>query len=260
MRYVPLDQVLNYIPRSIRDEEMNDARLKSYMLMGLRTINPDLDYRYKVALVEVENHRACLPEDLRKIEVITSFSHNINPYDLTDVQKCTCTDEEPTTSNCKITLNHAMFLASAAFQQTYLLSYIGQNVEMFCRDCPNIINRSCGESFSIDENNNILTSFEVGVLCVSYKAFVATADNKFMIPDNEKLKRALALFAEHQHLGDRVNLHEEGIFRVWQTKGIMAEMAMKAARGSLILSGTNADRISNVVKDSYLMKIGYATK
>lgn len=274
MRYTYLKTILTYIPISIREEENNDSQLLSWALQALRMISPSGMYQYNIALLEVKNHQVSLPDDLKSINLVTFACDGLDDSALKEL----CSISIPSTSNssdctpcdrtpedfisrdnniCKYSLAYGMWLDSEVFNQNFEpITYIGNVSSQYLLNS-NSPNRfiTCNHTFSLDVNLRLTASFKEGVIAVDYKRQIMSDSEEFMIPDNPKLMKALAAYAEAQHWSNRANMHEEGAVRLLDLKLRQADSAMAAARGSTIMRNLNPEAIAYVTKGMGLSTI-----
>ena len=269
MRFVNLKQALNYISMNIREEEANDLQLLSYMLSAVRQLNLSQFHEYKVELIGIENHKAKLDSEIRKINLVTYACESLDEGDLTNVcnslvptedtsEDCLpCGSGKSSSDICRHTLYQQIWLDSNTYNNKFFpLKYIGNvSSDYLLNDKSPNRYCDCQETFSIDTELNITTSFKNGVISVDYLAETKNIDGDFMIPDNERIKLALAKWAEYMHWENRLNIHEDGAFRIVQKRQADAEIAMKRAKGSQLLRNMNSDEIKDVIKGEGMRQI-----
>ena len=63
IKLIPLDNVFNYLPKTLRRELSDDDQIRSWALQALRTVNHGQRYIKDISFHDIENHRANLPDD-----------------------------------------------------------------------------------------------------------------------------------------------------------------------------------------------------
>jgi hypothetical protein len=267
MRYVSIRQVLNYVPKNIREEEANDSLLVSWALMALRRINPTLARKRYIVFMELENHRLQLSDEVRKIHEVSYLGKNFNDKDadrfcqLLTPELVSNDNASPVNDNTEGSelgniSNYAIYyrlFMDSDIKRNYFepMQFMPESSSdhLLARDC---INRSvrCKEKFTVDEFLILTSTIKEGLVFIDYSADVTDSDGNFLIPDNEALKQALGLYIEVQHWSNRLSVHEEGAFRIHESKLQQYGLASKKAKGSDALRNTHLDTIAELKVNS----------
>jgi hypothetical protein len=267
MRYVSIRQVLNYVPKNIREEEANDSLLVSWALMALRRINPTLARKRYIVFMELENHRLQLSDEVRKIHEVSYLSKNFNDKDadrfcqLLTPELVSNDNSSPVNDNTEGSelghiSNYAIYyrlFMDSDIKRNYFepMQFVPESSSdhLLARDC---INRSirCKEKFTVDEFLILTSTIKEGLVFIDYSADVTDSDGNFLIPDNEALKQALGLYIEVQHWSNRLSVHEEGAFRIHEFKLQQYGLAAKKAKGSDALRNAHLDTIAELKVNS----------
>lgn len=281
MEYVPLESILNYIPRVVK-RESNREDLLSHALLALRELNIAQRYHTEMKIFEVINHKIDLPAGVSSIQLVTYMDSNpsnddIEEYLCAEIKSCpsckselcktsgmywegdsvfcdTCTNclSEPYSYNerlCRPTLNYQLWLDSALYNNNFtLLRFTGNTKGLLCSDCPNLRCNGCSYSFSYSPSTNqlVFPDFRTGYICLAYYEEIKDEEGRYLIPKNSKLQQALATFALSKHWEVRAMAHEQGAQQMWLTLQTRAAIELKKARGSLLLAGINPEEIAQI--------------
>lgn len=64
---IPLKALMQYIPKPIRSNIDDDGRIEQLLLQALKQVTSNNIYERIIDIIEVTNHKASLPEDLKRL-------------------------------------------------------------------------------------------------------------------------------------------------------------------------------------------------
>lgn len=242
INYTSINSVLPLVADSIRSED-NIPKLLSYILNGYRDIYSPVHTKEEVLLLQLKDHKTALPDSLRKINLVTYMSSDPNDDDSSNLEGI---ETQTVEINLAATepdlqcvgnyiLSHRLYLLSDYFQNNFEpMKYIGIN-KFVCTDCNNRFCHPCNYTYSVDENKILHSSQKEGFVCIIGESEVKI-DGVYQIIDHPHVKRYLAIFAEYQHIRNRMFSQEQGAMNIkrdlsqdlniWYNK---ARTAIKAA-------------------------------
>ena len=75
--YIPIKAVLSRVPKSVR-RETDDLTLIMHMLDVYEMINSPSQYEEVVEILKLVDHKASLPDDVKKITLISYMSQTLH--------------------------------------------------------------------------------------------------------------------------------------------------------------------------------------
>lgn len=207
IKYIKLDSILNYVSSATK-EQTDTPQLLQYANQAWRRLQlPNVQYDLKVAVLEVNNHKAKLPSDVKRIVGIyyTKVPLSDTSYDL--VVEVDGIDK-------KVMLQQQLLLSSP-WRDTFMpMQYVGQNKSaivdngLYCKDC--------GYGFSVDAELKCLTidsgnsQTDPYDIVIEYYSNLTDEDCNILIPDSETLKQGLAYHASAMIWRDMADRRMEG--------------------------------------------------
>lgn len=248
-RYTPIESILNNFPETIRNE-VGDSTLISVALEGYDLLGLPEQHETKIQFFEIVDHKVELPDDILEVDYVTYMASEPEDCDCESFA-CACGEPEALTfetrSNeiCNYTINYKIFLDSALYNKNFKpLKYIGNSGrDVVCGKCRNRFCHNCNETFAVDKNRVLWCSLKEGFLCIEYVTRMEQ-DDKLLIVNDPKIKRFLRLYTIANTLQNR-DLQEGNTKYIQYLRE--AETALKAAKGTRILRGLDANFISEIV-------------
>lgn len=182
MRYLPIENIFNYLPAIIREKMSDDDLILSWAFQAYRSIHQEsIQYQRNIQFIEIANHSGYIPDDYIKTHKVSVLQEP----DLASVVKLfNCEDcEEEKVENrenpCPIT--HRYFLNSDFYQGNSW--HVAKEVKVmkddfFCK----VQSQSCAPLYHI-RNNSIYTSFKEGMVALDYYSFLLDEDGRFLLPE-----------------------------------------------------------------------------
>lgn len=227
--YISVNSILYDLSLTIDDRYWNQNKMTEWAHKALRLIRSDVMLESKLIYLEVSNHKATLPSDLK---YLTQIAYTPNSYTC-----CTGTHGEldlPPTSEllCNYVINNGfswqpLKLAGNAF-------HLGVCDKYMITEC-----NTCTNSFSVTSDLTVTTTFCDGIIAVSYLGYPLDEEGCALIPDNEELKEALLHYLLYRYWMVKYNMKEEGSESRMQHYLQMWNTMSKKAAGNLNLPDVN---------------------
>lgn len=196
--YIPINSVLYDLSLTIDDRYKNDTKLLEWIAHGLRQLPLESLLVDKVTLLEVENHKATLPNDFKFLTQIAYYLPTATTLiDATELG--VPEDWEYTLSNYTYPWQ-AMRMSSSPYHNSICLDKTLYNCE------------ACEHSFSISPSLVLTTTLNSGDIMVAYKGY-PTEEGLILMPDSEVLKEALFHYALYRHWLAKDQMKEDGAER-----------------------------------------------
>lgn len=236
-KYIPLEAILNYIPETIKEEE-SSKQLMSWALQAFKMSGLNWRWDYKVAIAQVVNHKACIPDGANKIHYL--------PYSLVDYEEDLSTYYIGTTNNgldeenSRLVLYQQILLDSDVFRSFLPMRFVGQNPALLSKDCLNLYCKDCAIGFSINKEMTQLTvDQEEGYVLMVYNAEIENEHGELLVPDDVDLLQGMAYYAQAQHWLNRASRHEAQAMNMYKELLQLSQVMMTKAKGRHILRNIN---------------------
>lgn len=241
-KLVPLDNVFNYLPKTLRRELSDDNQIRSWALQALRTVEHNQRYVKDISFHDIENHRANLPEDVYKIYKVSYAT--AQPTDLEISSLCACEAQTDSANysleaDC-IPIYHQLFLNSDYYQAVFKpMAYKGSRLtdNYVC----NVAWGGCHGFYSLNSLGTVMTfSEEEGFVAIEYLAEPKDDDGKFLVPDLPQLWSGLSAWIKAKFYEDRSVMAEQNSYQLYQSNLSEARNWLNEARGIFKLNGIDA--------------------
>lgn len=199
--YTSIKSVLYDLSLTIDDRYWNEAKMAEWAHRALRMIHTDQTLETKVTYLEVCEHKAVLPSDLKFLTQIAYLDNSSNVELIGDI---TALDlpEGSTLVNSFNQFNRIIWKAMRLTSNPYHASICLDKKIIHCTDCRH--------EFSISSDMVLTTTLANGVLMISYLAWPKDEEGYALIPDNEYLKEALFHFILYRYWLSKSMMMEEG--------------------------------------------------
>lgn len=232
IKYIKLDSILNYVSSAVK-EQTDTPQILQYANQAWRKLQlPNVQYDLKVESVTVENHKAVLPTDIKKIVGIwyTTVPYSDISYDIIVENG----DQEN-----KVVLQQQLLLSSPNFWrwvETWKpLYYLGQNKSALIDN--NLYCKNCGFGFSI---NSDLTCLTIDIndcqLIIEYYSTLKDEDCNILIPDDSTLLEGLAAYASAMVFKEKKDRNMEGASQNYLSYLQLSQNLLNRFRGKVHLS------------------------
>lgn len=198
--YTSIKSVLYDLSLTIDDRYWNETKMAEWAHKALRMVNTDQSLETKVTYIEVCEHKAVLPSDLKYLIQVAYVDEDVERFLEGDIEALNL----PTDSNLGNQFNRPiqtiqwkpMRLTSNPFHASICLD----KSIAFCTDCYH--------EFGVSSDLVLTTTLRTGAIMVSYLTWPKDDEGYSLIPDNEYLKEALLHYI---------------LYRYWMSKSLMKE-------------------------------------
>lgn len=268
-----IKSIYTYI--NLPDTEVDDKWIEEYASQGVQLIGVRDSFEQKVCIMNVSNHRASLPSDLRLIEAVSyqyepatqeqvtklteSLSNNTTvtveddgTQTVTNTLTTMFTTPGEVTSNQEHVLriqhqgminNYQLWMDSDIYKGTFKLMKLANRAfsqNYHCTNCPNF-DCTSEHTYSITPSGSFQTSLQDGNVCIAYLAQPTNCDGDWLIPDDPDYKSALAAYVQMRYANEKMWLHEENMFRLYyQFKSEWEKLSAKV-RGKFIMKSIDEE-------------------
>jgi len=224
LRYIEIDSIIPRIPQPVR-KDMSFTQMLSDALAAYRQIGGPIDHlEERISIFQVKNHKVELPVDIHSISMVTKLCNEptdkqCEEFEALQSDAETCTD----CATGDYQIFHQVFLDSSYYNSCYCpIKYVGPNTQL-CQTCVNRFCHDCSETFSVDYNRVLTTSFKEGYICVVYDRQLKK-NGKYLIVDDEVVKEYLATHVTWLFIQNQALMGESGsmsLFDRYQTRDSM---------------------------------------
>jgi len=183
--YVSIKSVLYDLSITIDDRYWNETKAIEWATKALRTISPVSSLVPQVCLIDVEEHKATLPSDLKYLTQIAYLEDAPSIDTLYNLDLPSTSSWEaysiPSLIWRPLRLTTNPFHASLALDKTIYS----------CTDC--------AYEFSISPNMCLTTNLLKGKILVAYLTYPTNSSGDALIPDNESLKEAILHYVLYRY-------------------------------------------------------------
>jgi hypothetical protein len=198
--YVSIKSVLHDLSSMIDERYWNESAMEEWITKALRQLNIEPALEQAVALLEICEHKAQLPSDLK---YLTQITYKATPMPEDELAAIIADLDLPSNSN--------LFLYHSALKNLkWLPLRLATNPfhNSICLDETLTKCLNCQYEFTVSPSMVLTTNLRSGLILVSYLRFPVDEDGSALIPDNETLKEAILHYA---------------LYRYWMTRYIMKE-------------------------------------
>lgn len=245
-QYIPIDSVLYNISLDIDPPYYNEHKFKEWAIRGYRKLNAKDKYTEKVTLVQVSEHKAQLPSDVKYINQI-AYKETLNSTeDQAILDLLGIGDTEAQFINTENWLNRLNRVTSWKPLKKSTNSFI-YTVTLSNNIFPNLdYTECCDHEYTVDQGLCLTTTLRNGYIWVSYLAYATDDKCRILIPDDEDLKDAIAHYCMYRFWnskvisGDKLAINE----RDWN----LSQYQTLLAKASGKLNSPDIDTLENIRK------------
>jgi len=231
IKYTSLDAVINYIPESIR-RDIDLLKVKFYANQAYRRFDLPFQKKIEYAVLEVSNHKAILPDGLKRIVEI-----RYNPF-YPDSNVLTVLKDY---ADYRLIVSQEVFFGSSFYSVSRPMKYLGQNriamidEAMYCN--------TCEVGFSINSEMNCLTiDVADGSIIIGYWTDVVDEEGQTLIPDHPDLLLGLSYWVQAQYWLDKSYMHTDNSFNFYREASRLAEVHLNAFRNKRLFASMNVKK------------------
>ena len=227
IKFTKLDAVLNYVSKAVKEQADNPQLLQWANQAWRRLHLPNYQIDLKVVMVEVKDHKAELPDDVRKLVGVwyTQLPVPEDSYDIVvEVDK----------EKKMVILQQQLLLSSPWFKSFNPLRYLGQNKSAIIDE--GLYNDSCFSGFSVDPGLKCLTvDVDDTSLVLEYYCTLKDEDCNILVPDNVNLLEGLGAYASAMVYRDRRDRNMEGAANLYASYLQVSQTLLNRFRGQVHL-------------------------
>ena len=227
IKYTALDTVLLYVPESIR-RDIDALKIKFYANMAYRRFNLPFQSKLEYATIDVVNHKAILPDGVKRIVDI-----RYNPYS-PEADTLTILRDF---GDYRLIVAQEIFFGSTYYTESRPLRYLGQNRSalidntMYCNNCE--------IGFSINPELNCLTiDVADGSIIIGYLTDIE--DN--LVPDHPDLLLGLANWVQSQYWLEKMSTHTDNAMALYREHLRLAEVHLNTFRAKRLFASVDVNR------------------
>ena len=267
MNYKKINNVMNFIPKALREMQADDDQWLSWALQALRTVNTHELVAQEFAILEVVDHKALLPKGLKRITSIKMGGVNISDAEYASIAQCMSTEPRDTTTGTSLEnvmdeerheaesnvqyfnescgINVQLFMASGYYNQSMKpLQYkgIATTNPYLSKACLNacMTSSDCYTGFSISPEGCIFTDVPEGIICINYESEVKDDDGNFLIPNEPTaLWNGMAHYAMAQYWLNKMSNKEQSALQFYRTHQQISSSFMREAKGIFRMKNIN---------------------
>jgi hypothetical protein len=227
LSYIPIDSVLYDLSLVVDEPHYNEYKFKEWVIQGFKKFGIHDLYQNKVCLLQVSDHKATIPADLKYIIQVAGKTV-LSDSDTSDIQHALGIDSDSSGSQYIQDPNAfaQKFLSSNSVtgwrplrkSSNTFINTIGLNNSIF--EDGNIASSGsladrygsecCEHEYKVDHNKCLTTTMRNGYVWVSYLAHASDTEGRLLIPDNEDLKEALFHYAMYKYWLTKATIKEQG--------------------------------------------------
>lgn len=231
--YTSIKSILYDLSLTIDDRYWNEIKFTEWLVHGLRQMNVAPALVEKSIQLEVIQHKAELPSDLKYLTQVVEFvggyvSQTVEELDLPDTSTWTST-------SASYIPWRPMRLTSNPFHSNICTD----STMYYCTDCAN--------EFSVSPSMVLTTTLDEGIIMVAYLAYATSDSGDVLIPDNESLKEALLHYALFRYWMSKMQMKEAGADKLMKFHMDMWHMHSRRASG--ILNKPDINQLENIMSN-----------
>lgn len=187
-KYISVKSVLYDLSLTIDSRYYNEVRMTEWINKAARLIRSDQMLEGKLAVLQLTNHKAELPEDLK---YLIQVAYNDTPCSSTISE---CYPELNLPENSTLELDNISTLKWKPMRLT-----TNPYHSSICLDTTLLACEICRHEFSVSSSLVLTSTLSEGALMVAYLGLPTDEDGCLLIPDNEEVKEALLHYALYRH-------------------------------------------------------------
>lgn len=242
--YEPISNILRKIPKAVREQD-SESQLISYALDAYRNLSIPVTTTEKIEIFQAVDHKIFLPQKIKTINFVSYLCNTPTQEECEEVEACTYD-----------TVYYTIDLyGTKYYKNNYCpIKYIG-NQSGICSKCINRFMNDCIDTFSVDSNKTLWTSFKDGYLCIHYETELVNSNDEFLIVEDEDVRNYLSFYSQYMHWLNRTSMHEDGAFRILQMLESKSNIYFLRAKGSLLQKNINKQLLQELTTDSFNNRI-----
>jgi hypothetical protein len=212
---VPLEVVVLKVMEMLPKDAISEEKIEEWAYESLESICSHEVYDTNVCYERVHNHKARIPKGTFTINMILyeanihRDNHQTNLDDGTMPIKTLSNEPDyiPIDSPLNIYINQhhrdrwrPLSVCTNVFSKNILHP-----------NSPNLLCHNCKDCFNIDARTGcIITSFDSGRLAISYSSIPKDDNDKWLMPDNQDIIKAVETYCLKRYFQFRMNMNDDG--------------------------------------------------
>lgn len=279
MKYTSIAKVFNFLPKSFGEE---DGYVMEYAAQAMDALDIHQVYDKKVCLVQVADHQATLPSDLKYIQavtymeqqptasetqdIITSYSKSfVDDGDtVTTTLTTMITEPDPNVANQNHILriqhqgvlnSYELWAESDAFQNNFTLLRMVNKSHSLAMHCDNSPNLHCDykDYYQVNMLGQIITSIRSGYLAVFYLAKRKNDRGEFLIPDDFDVLNAIAAYIKYKYMEEMAFTRQKGYYTAYERELQKWEVLSAKVKGKYLMKEVTAEDLD--IWGNYLSRV-----
>lgn len=248
----PLDNVFNYLPRTLRRELNDDDQIRSWALQALRRVHHSDRYIKDITFHDITNHRISLPDDVKKVYKVSYATSQPSQLEIDSLCRCEAQTDSSTYTledDC-VPIYHQLFLNSDYYHNTFKpMAY--KKSRLTDNYVCNVNWGGCYGFYSLDTTGTVMTfSEKEGFVAIEYLAEIKDTDGNFLVPDIEELWQGLASWIKAKFFEERTIVSEQNSDQRYLANLQESKVWLTQARGILKLRNIDTALHRNLVQGS----------
>lgn len=236
--YVPINTILNYIPKQLR-RQAEESDLLEYALQAYNLLDIKDRYEQKAKIIEIVKNKAKLPSDLQEINLVTYLYRTPATSETDSLTNCISSEDTSI-------LDPSCFCNTAYYNKCFTpMKYVG-NSNTLCSKCGDARLKKCTETYQVDWNRNIITSIDNGFICVFYSRPIKDNSGNYLVLDIEEVLMYLAYYTSFMEVMNRMLVHEENSTSWYDKFMDLSDAYYLKAKGAIRLRGIDPELINAI--------------
>ena len=243
VEYIKIENIFNYLPDYVRDNMQDDDQILSFTLQGFKKLNfPTVKYIRKIIFLEVNDHNAVFPKDLKKIAKIKCYlgdcpENIINSF----FSNCECKEEgiEEITTNPReakeCTIYHDLFLRSDFYNNFWVPVIYKENFDntYYCNDKVDM--RECSHTYSVTTDMELgRFSFKEGLIALEYYTDIKDGEGTFLLPKEPiMIWEYLSSYVKTRYWENRAGSKDQGAMSMYLNSKKESQIYLTELRSKL---------------------------
>lgn len=190
INYISIKSVLHDLSLMIDERYWNETAMEEWITKALRQLNIEPALEQAVSLIELCEHKATLPSDLK---YLTQVAFKATPEPSDELSAILSNLDLPEDSN--LFLYHSLLksLVWVPLKLTTNPYHASICLDETLMQCP-----GCQYEFSVSPSMVLTSNLKDGLLLVAYLRYPLDKDGSALIPDDETLKESILHYAMYR--------------------------------------------------------------
>ncbi len=277
--YINIKRAFTYLPRTIDEWEITDPEIIQYMLDAIMLIGVPMAYQRMGCLIDINNHRASVPQGMKLIDVVGITEKPLKTSDTEQIVRTYSTNREVTNERETVTNtevitrspsptpdqtqvdriqyqgvinNYRLWESSTTYKNAFqLASYTHSTTAGHTKDCPNLYS-DCKITYGIDPKY-FTTNVRTGTMYVGYYSLAKDECGDFLVPDVPELLEAIAIYATMKLAEGKLWQGEANARYLVEKYEREWGFALLNARGKMQILQANLEKLSAIINEDLVI-------